>query len=184
MAENDDLPAVNDRGSSLNLEIREERSEDVAAIRRLHEAAFPTRAEAALIDALRADDAIVASVVAADVEIVGSAVFSTVSIRAAGGTVKAAALAPVAVRPERQRQGIGTRIIDAGLGLCRERNLTIAFVLGDPTYYARFGFSVDLTRGLKSVYSGPNWMALELSPNALRDVAGLVTYPGAFANVS
>ena len=49
-------------------------------------------------------------------------------------------LGPLAVAPQHQNQGVGTALVEAGLSLCRENNARLIAVLGDPRYYARFGF--------------------------------------------
>ena len=101
------------------------------------------------------------------------------------GVLPALALAPMAVLPEWQRQGIGSMLVRAGLDLCREAGHEIVIVLGHPEFYPRFGFSADLARPLTSPYSsaGDAWMALELVPGALRRVAGEVRYPLPFSTL-
>jgi putative acetyltransferase len=83
------------------------------------------------------------------------------------------------VRPERQRQGIGSALIRRGLILSRERRCAAVVVLGSPAYYGRFGFTADLARELRAPYSGPAFMALEIEPGALAR-RGAVQYPAAF----
>jgi putative acetyltransferase len=87
---------------------------------------------------------------------------------------------PLAVLPEFQRQGIGSELVRRGLETCRERSKGIVLVLGDPTLYTRFGFSVESARWLQSPYSGDHWMALELVPGAVEGVRGVVRFPAAF----
>lgn len=165
--------------------ICEAQLDDSEAIVRVHRMAFERGAEGDLVDRLRADGSIVASIVAkANGEIIGSAVFSKLSIRSGDDRlVVAVALAPVAVVPAFQRRGFGGEMIAAGLELCSERGYQAAFVLGDPRYYRRFGFSTALTSGFESVYKGPHWMAMELAPGALHGLSGIVEYPRAFAAV-
>ena len=161
--------------------VREELPGDVWAISAAHRAAFGRDAEALLVERLREDGLIVASVVSeADCEIVGSAILSALNVATEGGTTRAVALAPAAVVPERQRQGTGRRMIDAGLRLCRERGIHAVMVVGDPAYYSRFGFSTDIISGLTSKYAGPYWMGLELVTGSLRAAVGTVEYPPAF----
>jgi len=95
-------------------------------------------------------------------------------------SVKAVALAPLAVIPERQRQGIGGRLIREGLDWLRERDERIVLVLGHPRYYPRFGFSSDLAGSLGSPFPKEAFMALELKPGALEGTRGNVRYPEAF----
>jgi putative acetyltransferase len=164
--------------------VREETASDLDAISIVHKAAFRRDQEGDLVRRLRTDGLIVSSIVAHDeCSIIGNAVFSKIVIRLAEGEIDAVALAPVAVRPEHQRQGYGSKMIETGLRLCSVRGHRSVFVLGDPAYYGRFGFSVTSAARLQSPYKGPHWMALELVHGALWNVNGLVEYPAAFADV-
>lgn len=159
------------------------RSENLArpaehsAIRSVIEAAFGRPDEADLVDALRADDVVLTSLVA-EIErrIVGHILFSRVWI----DTVPAVALAPVAVFPEHQRQGIGAALISHGLDSVRIRGERIMLVLGHPEYYERFGFAAQTARHLESPFPPEAFMAMELNPGALNSVQGKVRYPAAF----
>jgi putative acetyltransferase len=85
------------------------------------------------------------------------------------------------VLPRWQRQGIGSALVRHGLALCRERGISAVVVLGDPAYYGRFGFSPALARGLKTPWSGPHLMAIELVAGSLGDGSVVAHYPAAFA---
>lgn len=163
--------------------LREEEPRDFEAIRRLNEAAFGSPAEAKLVDALREEGCFIVSLVAeADGEAVGHLLFSRVTIETEEGSLAAASLAPMAVRPEFQRKGIGGRLVEAGLALCRERGERIAVVLGHPAFYRRFGFSPALAEPIASPFGGGEaWMALELVPGSLDGVKGQIVYPPPFA---
>jgi putative acetyltransferase len=92
------------------------------------------------------------------------------------------ALAPMAVLPAFQKQGIGSALVRNGLELCRELGHRIVIVLGHPNFYPRFGFSAKLAEALSSPFGGgESWMALELAPGALGGVAGRVQYPPPFS---
>ncbi len=161
--------------------IREEIQDDRPAIREVNALAFGSTEEADLVDRLRADGLVLASLVACDDgEVVGHILFSTLPIETAGRGVKAASLAPMAVRPERQRQGIGSALVRRGLEVCRALGLDGVVVLGHPSYYPRFGFSAEGARRLEAPFSGPAFMSLELVPGALDGVSGRVRYPPAF----
>jgi putative acetyltransferase len=165
--------------------IRSEAAEDAGAVRSVLLAAFGGDDEATLIELLRDHGDVVASLVAlVDDEIVGCVMFSRLTIRTDGELLGAVALAPLAVLPGHSRQGIGSALVREGIRLLRDLGETIVIVLGDPTYYARFGFSMELARPLRSRYSGPAFMALELRTGALDGVAGDVTYPAAFDRFS
>lgn len=156
-------------------------SEELAIIRAINDAAFGGRYESALVDQLRADGhALLALVAEDDSRLVGHIMFSRMGIETAAGSIPAVALAPVAVLPEYQRQGIGARLIESGLDLLRNRGEKIVIVVGHPAYYPRFGFSNDKASALASPFPAEAFMALELSPKALQDVRGKVIYPSAF----
>ncbi len=93
----------------------------------------------------------------------------------------ALSLAPMAVLPSHQRQGIGSRLVEAGLEACREKSCNIIVVLGHTEFYPRFGFSAELAQPLKSPFGGGDaWMAMELVPGVLAGVEGRVQYPAPF----
>src|SRR5258706_11016864 len=143
--------------------IRAENTEDAkerSLIHAINEAAFGGQEEADMVDRLRP--------------------FSRMSIEITGGSVSAAALAPMAVLPEHQRRGIGERLIRHGLNLLRERGEQIVIVVGHPDYYPRFGFSSEKARFLEGPFPRAAFMAMELSPGALDGVRGRVRYPAAF----
>jgi putative acetyltransferase len=128
----------------LQVAIRSERPEDIRAIYDLTKRAFAPMAfaggdEQDLIDAVRDAGALSISLVAEiDSRIVGHVAFTPA--KAADNTPGWFGLGPVAVEPELQRKGIGSQLINEGLGKLREWNAAGCIVLGDPTYYQRFGF--------------------------------------------
>ena len=161
--------------------IREEEPGDYDQVEQVNRRAFDGDLEATLVNRLRNDELVIASLVAVqDSEIVGHILFSDLIIETERGIVKAVSLAPMAVDPEFQPQGIGSDLVRRGLELCRGRGKRIVIVLGDPKFYTRFGFSVEMARWLQSPYSGDCWMALELVPGVLNGVSGVVRYPEAF----
>jgi putative acetyltransferase len=162
--------------------IRAERDEDRQAIRLVNEAAFGSPVEADLVDALRAQRLVLVSLVAEVADrIVGHILFGRMWIETASGSVSAVALAPMAVLPECQRRGIGSRLVRSGLDLLRASPEQIVIVVGHPAYYPRFGFSSDTARLLDSPFPRDAFMALQLQPGALAGVRGRVRYPGPFA---
>jgi putative acetyltransferase len=161
--------------------IREETPGDCEAIRNLNRLAFGGNEEAELVDRLRSTGFVVVSLIAIEnEEIMGHIVFSKVPIETDQGVIEAVSLAPMAVHPKYQRQGIGSALVRKGLDVCRERGKTIVVVLGHPQYYPRFGFSAELAKNLDSPFSGDAWMALQLRKGALDNVNGTVRYPEAF----
>ncbi len=165
--------------------IRAERREDRAAVRRVNELAFGGRTEAALVDALRGVAEPQLSLVAeVDGDVVGHIFFSPVSIESEGSKVTAVALGPMAVLPDYQNQGIGSRLVREGLEECRRIGEAVVFVVGHPEYYPRFGFSPAGAKGLRCEYRVPDeaFMVVELSPGALQGREGLVRYRPEFAS--
>lgn len=169
--------------------IRPETPADIAAIHAVNRLAFDGReAEPGLVDAIRhsADFIPELSLVAVvDDRVVGHILFSRIRIETHAGHTPALSLAPMAVLPEYQNQGIGSALVRRGLEECRRLGHAIVIVLGHPDYYPRFGFSARLAQALECPYgdAGAAWMAIELRPGALDGVHGKVVYPPAFDGV-
>jgi putative acetyltransferase len=166
----------------VNVLIRPETSADHEAIRHVNRLAFGQDAEARLVDALRNGGYVRASLVAEkDAQVVGHVLFSDLPIVTEAGTIPALALAPMAVLPEVQNQGIGSAQVRCGLEVCKAQGHRIVVVLGHPHFYQRFGFSSKLAAHLESLYSGrESFMAMELVPGALDGVTGRAQYPAPF----
>jgi len=161
--------------------IRCEKAEDQSAIRAINESAFGRRDEANLIDELRKENAVILSLVAeTERQVVGHILFSRMWIDNPGVSLPAVALAPMAVVPVYQRQGLGGMLILNGIRLLRDRGERIVMVLGHPGYYSRFGFSTEQARGLRSPFPPDAFMAAELTSNTPLGICGDVRYPIAF----
>jgi putative acetyltransferase len=161
--------------------ICEETPKDYEAIGNLNRLAFGGNEEAELVDRLRSTGFVVVSLVAIENgEIVGHILFSELPIETDQGGIDAVSLAPMAVHPKWQRQGVGSALLWQGLEICRELGKSIVVVLGHPQYYPRFGFSAELAKDLHGPFSGEAWMALELKKGALDNVKGTVRYSKAF----
>jgi putative acetyltransferase len=161
--------------------IVEEHSEHRAAVMALHRAAFGGDYEADLIAGLDGDGLVVASLVALERgEVVGHILFSDLPVEVEGRPIRAVSLAPMAVRPNRRRAGIGSRLVVEGLSCVRERDRALVIVLGHIRFSGRFGFSSELARKLKAPFQGEAFMALELVGGAFAGAAGSVRYPAAF----
>jgi putative acetyltransferase len=163
----------------VTVTIRRETADDRDAIRLVDEEAFGQRDEADLVDALRQSDAAAVSLVAElGGCIVGHILFSPVEIESAARPPRAAGLGPLAVLPEHQRQGIGSRLTRVGLQVCREEGCRAAVVLGNPAFYTRFGFSPAEGFGLRCTFDAPAeaFMAMELVPGSLAECCGLVRF--------
>ncbi|MGE0750758.1 MAG: GNAT family N-acetyltransferase [Variibacter sp.] len=163
------------------LHIRRETPSDIQAIARANDKAFGGADESALIDRLRADGLVAVSLVAEDdSDIVGHILLSRLAVTASERHLRALALAPMAVVPERQRQGVGTALVRASIDAARTAKADVIVVLGHPDFYPRFGFSAARAVKLAAPFSGDAFMVLELVPGVLGDGAGTVTYPPAF----
>lgn len=167
----------------MTLEIRPETDKERKTVGNVNRAAFETEDEANLVDALRGGGYVEVSLIAEeDGEIVGHILFSRITIDTNVGTVDALSLAPMAVLPSHQRQGIGSKLVEAGLEVCRKQSHKIVVVLGHPEFYPRFGFSAELAQPLESPFgAGEAWMAKELVPGAMEGVVGKVEYPPPFS---
>ena len=142
--------------------LRPETECDRGEIDELLVAAFPTVLEARLVRMLREDgDAVYSFVASERTGIVGHALFSRMQEPA--GSL---ALGPVAVDARRRRQGIAASLIRAGLERARSDSWAAVVVLGDPSYYRRFGFSQETVNCMSCRYAGPNLMGLALTKNA------------------
>jgi len=180
------LPFLNyfERRFLMSVVIRPETAADIPAIWDVNRLAFGRDDEADLVDALRDGGHVRISLAAEeDGRVVGHILFGELSIETEAGTVEALALAPMAVVPSHQRRGIGSMLTREGLRTCAEAGHRIVVVLGHPEFYPRFGFSADRAARLKSPFSGPAFMAVELVPGALEGVAGEVRYPPPFGIV-
>lgn len=144
-------------------EIGIERPEDIRAIYLLNRTAFDAVTEADLVDTLRDAGDLALSLVAR----FGRAYLGHVAFSPLHAAFPAWALAPVGVRASCRRQGLAERLIREGIAMARARGIQAIFVLGDPAYYQRFGFSVDEARGFASPYSGNYWQVLNLSGGTL-----------------
>jgi putative acetyltransferase len=158
--------------------IESESAADLAAIHAVHTAAFPTRLEADLVDALRANGhAIVSLVARVDDVVVGHVLLSPVTISRDGAVIAhGLGLAPVAVLPSHQGRGIGAALIRAAL---QRATAPFCVVLGDPAYYTRFGFVRALDHGLMNEYGvDAELMVLGAAP------PGLVRYSPELSSIS
>lgn len=159
--------------------IRLERPEDVSQIRLVNELAFGQPAEARLVDKLRQACTSALSLVAADDAVVGHILFTPVRVECAERRVLGMGLAPLAVLPDRQRQGIGSQLVRRGLDILRERGCPFVVVVGHPEYYPRFGFVRASKHGLSSQWAGVRdeaFMTLVLDAPTMADVSGVATY--------
>ena len=99
--------------------------------------------------------------------------------------MKLMGLAPMAVLPEFQNQGIGSKLVKEGLRHCSRENNDAVFVLGHPDFYTKFGFLPSVKYGIKSDYDVPDetFMAIELKSGILDGKQGTIKYNIAFETV-
>ncbi len=162
--------------------IRPEQSiDDAAGIDALLRAAFPGAVEADLVQRLRADGDLALSLVAEeDGAIIGQVAFVPVALEPDPG-YRVWGLAPISVLPQRQGQGIGSALTEAGLDRAAAAGIGLVLVLGDQNYYGRFGFDTMLAEEIEVAWAGPYFAGLTLIDTA--PPRGKATYPAAFADL-
>jgi putative acetyltransferase len=166
------------------IEIREEGPNDVAAIRDLNRRAFGQDQEGNIVDVLRANGAALLSLVATlKHQVVGHIMYSPISV---GDNVIGAALGPMAVLPEFQRQGIGSKLIEVGNRKLKDAGCPFIIVVGHADYYPRFGFRSASKHGIKCEWQVPDdvFMLLVLDETKMKGVSGLAKYRHEFSTVS
>lgn len=157
------------------MHIRAETPRDHKAVSRVVTQAFGRPQEARLVDELRAGGALVVSLVAEqNGEIRGHVALSRLVAPA-----NALALAPVAVLPSFQKRGIGSALIRDALGRAQSLGAGMVFVLGEPDFYDRFGFTGTEAAPFTCDFAGPYFQALRLNREPV--AAGPVIYAEAFA---
>ncbi|MDY9925689.1 N-acetyltransferase [Methanosarcina sp.] len=173
----------------MSLKIRPETPSDYPAITEVNDLAFGRPAEGKLVENLRKNPKFVPElslVAEADGKIVGHILFFPIKIKSAEGKEKETiSLAPAAVMPEFQKQGIGGELIREGIKACRKIGYDSVIVLGHPEYYPKFGFEPTEKWGIKDPFGAPAeaFMALELKERALEGAGGVVEYPDEFLDV-
>lgn len=170
----------------MDVLIRDERPEDRSAVYEVNRQAFETPAEADLVDALRpVADPFLSWVAVVDGRVVGHILFTPVRVVGEGKERTALGLAPMAVLPEFQNQGLGSRLVRAGLDGCRALGHSAVVVLGHAEYYPRFGFEPAAPRGLhyKDASFDPYFFVIGLVPGGLEGLSGWVEYLPPFEGV-
>jgi putative acetyltransferase len=162
------------------IDVRDERPDDLAAIREVNDRAFDQPLEGRIVDALRAHGAVRLSLVAlVDGQVAGHILFSPVTAPGpTTGSGTGVGLGPMAVTPERQRRGVGAALIDAGLARLRAAGCPFVVVLGHHEYYTRFGFVPASRYGMRCEWDVPDesFMVCALDGPATTAAAGLIRY--------
>lgn len=165
------------------MNIRNEQASDKESIYQINTQAFETDDEARLVNALRDSGCDYISLVAEqDHKLVAYILFTSVILSASQAGLKLLGLAPMAVLPEYQNQGIGSALVKRGLELCKAKGYDAVVVLGHPNYYTRFGFVPSDEYGIKSEYEVPRevFMIQELVHGCLKGKSGVIQYHEAF----
>ncbi len=169
----------------MAIAIRPAGAHDVAAIDALLRTSFPAPDEADLVRRLCVDGDMVLMLVALDEDdgtLAGAIAFSRMRVVVHDTSVPAVALAPLAVAPAWRRQGVAEALVQAGIEALEAAGVVLCFVLGEPEYYARFGFDADYARNFASPYAGDYLMALPLQGGLmLCGVRGAAEHAAAFA---
>ncbi|MCW8955662.1 MAG: N-acetyltransferase [Gammaproteobacteria bacterium] len=165
------------------MKIRNEQASDIKSIYQVNVRAFETSEEAQLVNALRDSGCEYILLVAEiDNRVVAYILFTPVSLVGSQSGLKLLGLAPMAVLPEYQNQGIGSALVRRGLELCKAKGYDAVVVLGHPNYYPRFGFVASDDYGIQSEYDVPRevFMIKELTADCLKDQQGVIQYHKAF----
>ena len=164
--------------------VRSEEPDDIAAVHAINETAFGQPSEANLVDSLRVACPDAVSLVAtSDGEIVGHILFTPITIQGETGMPHGMGLGPMAVVSARQRQGIGSRLVEAGLKVLRQQACPFVIVLGHPEYYPRFGFVPASLHGLACQWEevpAEAFMVLILDEAVMAGVSGVARYRDEF----
>ncbi|MBC7884482.1 MAG: N-acetyltransferase [Saprospiraceae bacterium] len=173
----------------MDLKIRQENRDDINEIYKIHTLAFGQENEGKLVDLLRDSDTFVPElslVATIDNKIVGHILFTKIKIADDNqNEFDSLALAPIAIKPDIQKKGIGGQLIRAGLNKARELNFESVIVLGHEHYYPKFGFVPTTKWNIKSPFDVATnlFMGLELMEGGLKNVSGIVKYPKEFDSV-
>jgi putative acetyltransferase len=171
----------------MDVIIRREEERDRPSVYEVNRLAFGQENESKLVDNIRKGENFIPElslVAEAENEVIGHCLFSKITI--VGGTVhETLSLAPVAVVPKHQEQGVGGKLIRKGLDEARRLGFDSVIVLGHPEYYPRFGFRKASEWGIRCPFEAPDeaFMAMELREGALKDKAGTVSFPKEFIGV-
>jgi putative acetyltransferase len=171
--------------------IRPEEPRDFAAIREIHQLSFGRENEASLVEKIRDSRGFIPGLsLVAEFEgrVAGHVLFSRVRIRPAEPKLPeevALALAPLAVHPDFRNKGIGSELVNQGLKTCRQYGHSLVIVVGEQSYYARFGFVPARPKGLEVPFPVPerSFLVAEVIPHPGPGIKGTIQYPPAFLDV-
>ncbi len=168
--------------------LRGEKQTDFDDIYELNKLAFGTDAESKLINELRKTRNYIKGlsiVLLIEEKIIGHAMLTHAHIANRGRRFGCLALGPMAILPEYQRRGYGTKLLEEALLRAKECGYKAIVVLGHSEYYPKFGFIPASNKNIRTRFNVPaeNFMVLELAPNALKGITGLAEYAKEFNSV-
>ncbi|MBG1262029.1 GNAT family N-acetyltransferase [Nostoc commune] len=168
------------------INIRCETLPDYTVIAEVNTLAFGQENEAKLVEEIRHSDRYIPELsLVAEVEnvVVGHILFSYIGL-VGEETLQVLGLAPLAVHPKFQRQGIGSALIKAGLEIAEAKKEAIVIVLGHPEFYTRFGFQPSVVYEIESPFPVPEeFFMVKPLQSYQESYKGKVVYPAAFDGV-
>ena len=164
------------------MHIREATDLDLNEVLLVERLAFGQDKEAELVRVLLVDPSakpFLSLLAFKDDKAVGHILFTTACLTKTQDTALISILAPLAIVPDFQKQGIGGRLIERGLKLLSKSGIDLVFVLGHPEYYSRYGFKPAGYLGFEAPYSIPDehadaWMVQALRPGVIGSVSGTI----------
>ncbi len=168
----------------LMIEIRNEQLSDYDEVRNVNDQAFGQSGEGRIVDKLREScKEVISLVVLSNGKIAGHIFFSPATIETPAGIITGMGLAPMAVLPDYQNKGIGSKLVTEGLRIVREKAYPFVVVLGHEKFYPLFGFQKASEFGLKCQWEGvPDdaFMALIFNDSVMHGVSGIARYRDEF----
>jgi len=166
----------------MDIKIRNEEKDDYNEIRKINDLAFGQKNEGKLVDDLRKKlefNHLLSLVAETKGRIVGHILFFPIKIKNENLEFIVLSLAPMAVHPDYQNKGIGSKLIKKGLKVAKDIGFDAVIVVGHPNYYPRFGFSPASKWNIKLPIECPDdvFLAIDLKKNSLKNVSGLVEFP-------
>ncbi len=163
--------------------IRTEAPADILTIDRLVKSAFPTEAEANLVMKLRENSNLTLSLVACsdEGEVIGHVMFSPVTLN--GEHLNWQGLAPISVKEEFRGQGIAKALVEEAHSTLRDFGYPVVAVLGDPEFYAKFGYQYDERFTCPWEVPEGVFRVIELVEGSLASQQGLIEYSPEFSEL-
>jgi len=166
----------------LPLTVREATGDDLDAVLDVARRAFAQETEADLVRDLLMDATaapLLSLLAIKNGKPVGHVLFTAVGVVGEERPVRASILAPLAIVPEAQGRGYGSRLVEDGLDRLARSGVALVFVLGDPNYYGRFGFAPAGRRGLAAPHELPPayaeaWMVKTIGGADVESISGIV----------